>query len=431
MTSPFHLKDLCEQFERIDKGEPVRVLCAEPIRHWKTQTTLHGITWLLCKDPSARYLLLTHSHERASWLGKRLRDLCEQAGVGPERGQNTIVDWANKHGGGAIVMSAEQSKLGHDVHGVFADDPQDENASQDLARREEVDEKINLYTSRCMRRGKPGPVLIVMSPWHPDDQIGRRLRRSFPKWEYLSHPVVIDEGLPTERAFAPEVWDLPALKAMREELREADPTERIWHAQLMCSPKPVDGSLFRGDPARWTTIPDWSFRLAYGVDLAFTAGEGSDYFAMVTLKIMGTKAYVLDVQRHKLDAHLIESVCKATLNKHGRAPIFTYVSGPEVGMVKVMRERGLPFMPMHARYSKLVRAQRTIKRWNDLDIVLPHEAPWCPAFVHRTEIFTGADKGHDDDEIDALVSACDGAMGSTVAGGPKTMGRSYQGFNAR
>ena len=143
---------------------------------------------------------------------------------------------------------------------------------------------------------------------------------------------------------------------------------------------------------------------------------------------MGTKAYVLEVQRHKLDTLLIESTCRAVLNKYGRGPIFSYVSGPEVGTVKFLRQQGIPFQPMHARYNKLVRAQRTIRRWNDGQIVIPRDAPWLPGFMHRIEIFRGVDKGHDDDEIDALVSGCDGALGSMVAGGPKLIGRSFQGI---
>lgn len=428
---PDHLSDWCAQFELIAQGVPVRALCALPIRHYKTITTLHGIVWLLCKEPSARYLLLTHNHDRAQQLGKRLRQLAEAAGVGPVLGMNTITDWSNRDGGGVICMSAEQSRLGADVHGVFFDDPLDEYASMDFARREAVDETISHYTARCMRKGKPGPVMGVMSRWHPDDPIGRRLLRTAALWTYIHRPAVIDDGLPSARAFAPSVWSLDELLKMRAELREQDPTERIWFSQLMGDPKPIGASKFRSDPERWTVLPDWSFRLAYGVDLAFTSDEKSDYFALVVMKIFGRKAYIVDVQRHKLDTHMIESTCQAALNTYGRAPFFTYVSGPEVGMVKLLRERGLPFMPMKARYNKLVRAERTIKRWNDLDILVPAVAPWVPGFMHRVEIFRGLDKGHDDDEIDALVSVCDGAMGSAVAGTVKSIGKAYAGFGSR
>jgi predicted phage terminase large subunit-like protein len=395
----------------------------------KTETTLHGIVWLLCKDPTRRYLFLTHSFDRSRAIGKRVRRIAEAAGVGPVPGYNTIEQWRNQQGGGMVVMSAEQSRLGEDVHGVFFDDPLDEHASMDQARRDSVDETISHYTARCMRFGRPGPVLGVMSRWHPDDPIGRRLLREHAAlpWVYIHKPAIIDDGLPTERAFAPDVWPLPALKKMRAELAEQDPTERIWWAQLMGDPKPAGFAKF-GPPSYWATLPDWNYRLAYGVDLAFTSKDTSDYFAIVVAKLMGTRCYVLDTLRTRLDAHLIESTTKAFLNKYGRGPIYTYVSGPEIGMVRLMRERGLPFVPMKARYNKLVRAERTIKRWNDGQIAIPENAPWVKGFCHRVEMFRGEEKGHDDDEVDALVSLCDGAMGGVAAGVVKTIGKSYQGI---
>ncbi len=427
---PYHLSDWIDQFTLAASGEPVRALCALPIRHYKTETTLHGIVWLLVQDPTARYLFLTHSFDRSRAIGKRVRRLAEVAGVGAVPGYNTIEQWRNKEGGGMVIMSAEQSRLGEDVHGVFFDDPLDEHASMEQSRRDAVDETIAHYTARCMRFGKPGPVMGVMSRWHPDDPIGRRLLReqaALP-WQYIHKPAVIDEGLSTERAFAPEVWPLEALKKMRLELAEQDPTERIWWSQLMGDPRPPGSTLFRGDPELWRTLPDWSYRLAFGADLAFTQGATSDYFAIVVAKVMGTKAYLLEVMRCRLDAHLIESTCKAFQRKYGYGPIYTYVSGPEVGMVKLMRERGIPFVPMRARYNKLVRAERTIKRWNDGQIVVPAEAPWARGFLHRVEMFRGEEKGHDDDEVDALVSMADGALGGVAAGVVKTLGKSYVGI---
>lgn len=425
---PHHLKDWTDLIERVADGEPVRGLCAYPIRHFKTQTTMHGLVWLLVQDPTQRFLFLTHSFERARTIGKRIRQIAEAADVGPVRGYDTIDSWSNADGGGVVCMSAEQSRLGEDVHGVFFDDPLDEHASMDLRRRDAVDETISHYTARCMRRGKPGPVLGVMSRWHPDDPIGRRILRTATSWEYIHKPAIVDEGLPSEHAFAEEVWPLVELRRMREELREQDPTERIWHAQLMGDPRPEGSAKFRPDVERYETIPDWNFRLAFGADLAFTQGEGSDYFAMCALKVNGTKGYLLDVTRTKLDAHLIESTCKAYQNKYGNGPIFSYVSGPEIGMLKLMRERGLPFYPLRARYNKLVRAERTIKRWNDGHILVPRVAPWVPGFLHRVASFRGDEKSRDDDEIDALVSVCDGAMGGVAAGAVRTMGRAYSGF---
>jgi hypothetical protein len=93
--------------------------------------------------------------------------------------------------------------------------------------------------------------------------------------------------------------------------------------------------------------------------------------------------------------------------------------------VKILRQRGLNFAPMRARWNKVVRAEKTIKRWNDGDVVIPTAGPWVDGFLHRAVLFRGEDKGHDDEEICALVSGCDGAMG--FGGVTKALGASYAG----
>lgn len=425
-TRAEHMSQWAALLERSDT-EAVRALCALPIRHYKSETTLAGIVWLLIQDPTRRIIFLAHNFEAAQSKGKRLRDLARQTDFGPVRGTDTISEWRNNEGGGVVLMSAEQSKLGYDCHVLIFDDPIDEFGSQDPKVRDAVDQTISHYTARCMRKGKPGPVLGVMSRWHPDDPIGRRLMRSAVKWEYVCCPAIIDEGLETERAFAPDVWDLPALKQMRAELKEVDPTERLWHSQLMADPKPPGADLF-GPPTFYASLPTFGgYRVVAGIDLAYTTGDGSDWFAAVVGRVYGDKLYITDVQRHKINAHQIESTLKASAVTHGRSTFFSYMSGPEIGFANVLRERGVPISAMHARYNKLVRAQRTIARWNNGSILIPSGALWGPSFIHRVSRFTGRERDSDDDEVDALVSLIDGNLGSS-SGAVKTLGKGYQGF---
>lgn len=428
LTAPHHLADWCALIERAARKPGVRGLCDVPIRHYKTETTLHGIVWMLVDDPTREIIFLTHTLEAAQARGKRLRQLAEAAGVGPSRGTNTITHWLNDKGGGVVVMSADQSKIGYNCHALIVDDPIDEDAADDAAIREVVDKTIAHYTARCMRRGQPGPVLILMSRWHPDDPIGRRLSRG--GWEYIHHPVIQGDG-DNRRAFAPDVWDLPALDAMRAELKEADPAERIWHAQLMGDPQPEGSDLF-GAPTIYTELPTWGYRVAHGVDFAYTDAPGSDFFAAATGRIYGRKLYLLEVQRHKLDAVLLESTCKAILGKFGRAPMWSYQAGPEVGLSRLLIQRGVPVGIMPARYNKLVRAQKTIRRWNEGEILVPSaEAnPWQPGFLHRVSLFRGHERDRDD-EVDAIVSMSDAMLGgSTMVGGLGVKGghRPYQGL---
>jgi predicted phage terminase large subunit-like protein len=430
LTEPHHLREWCDLIERAAHGESVRAMCAVPIRHYKSETTNHGAIRLLLRDPTNPIIHLSHSFDRAQTIGKRIRMLAESCdkqfgtNIGPARGQNTIADWRNDRGGGVVVMSADQSKLGYDCGTLLVDDPIDEHGSKDKRIRDEVDETISHYTARCMRHGKPGPVFLLMSPWHIDDPRGRRKTRTAREWVDIRYPAVLHEGTDHEEAFAPSVWSLAELYRVKAELREQDPTERIWWAQFMCDPRPPSADLFR-DPQRYTALPDLPFRVAYGADFAFTSGTGSDYFALVVARLYGRKAYVTEVYRHKIDAHQIESTIRMVQHKHGAGVVWTYQSGPEVGLTSILVERGLKIARMPARYNKLVRAERTVRRWNDGEIVIPHEsygALWAPGFMARVANFRGNDKDGDDDEIDALVSLCDGALGGASAP-PSTCGK--------
>ena len=417
---PHHLADWCDMIERCLCGG-VRGLCAIPIRHMKTWTTLHGVAWLMLRDPTIRIILMCADHERANELGKACRKLCEAAAyltgepIGPARGDNTIVDWKNERGGGVCVMSAEQSRLGRDVDVLIVDDAITDKTYQDVHVCDAVDQAIGEYTARSGRPSRRGSVLILGSRWTQfDDPIGRRLSRTAAQWEDVHHSAIIDMDLPTERAFCADVMPIEEIRRRRAELRELDPSERYFWAQFMNQPRSVTDARFK-EPFRYAEVPDYpGFRYAMGVDLAYTPGAG-DWFACVTLKLYGSVAYVLDVVRERADFNTLENLIRNRWDRYGRCPIFSYIAGPEKGAVHYFVDKGIPIQGMPARYNKATRAQKTIDRWNAGKVQLPVDAPWVHGFLQRAKLFTGSDKARDDDEIDALVSVLDGTIGGGVS----------------
>ena len=259
---PTHLEKWCALIER-SLTEPIRALCSIPVRHYKTETTVHGIAWLLMRDPTLRIVFLTHSFEAAAKWSKRIRQLCEatdkRAGVpkgtyGPTRGWDTIAEWRNESGGGVVVMSADQSKIGYDCHLLIVDDAIDEHGAEDPEVREAVDAAIVFYSARCMRRGKAGAVFIVASRFHPDDPTGRRLARTAIRWIYVHHAAIeywcrgcetkqstekalceVCGSYTEERAFAPNVWGLDESPART---RGSGEGARSGRAHVVVSPVP-------------------------------------------------------------------------------------------------------------------------------------------------------------------------------------------------
>ena len=406
---PAHLSSWCRAWDRVEAGG-ARELCAVPVRHWKTWTTLHGVARCLERHPSWRFILMAADHDRAMELGKECRRLCTTANVGPERGQNTIVDWKNDRGGGVCVMSAKQSALGRDVDVLVFDDPVGEHDWDDVGVCDDVDQAIAHYTARSMRGGKPGSTLGLMSRFHPvHDPIARRLSRTAVSWNYVHARAINDDG----SAFAPEVWSAEELLKVRAELAEIDPTERLWWAQFQNEPRSESAELFR-EPARYTDPPTWpGFRDAIGIDMATSTKRAADWFALVRCRFYGGQAFVLETQRFKADPG--EAMTRVRAARANEEPVWSYMSGPEMGIARYFEDYGVPVNVMGARYDKRTRAQKTIDRWNDSRVLLPEHGPWVRPFIARARAFNGAEGG-DDAEIDALVSVCDGMIGTGVAG---------------
>lgn len=416
---PWHLREIGDLFQRaLDSlqgktDEPVRALCSYPIRHFKTVTFAHGVVWLLEHIPELRIMLMTHSNERAEAVAKDVRVFAERSNVGPAKGFNKIKDWRNDAGGGVVVMSADQSREGYDCHVLLVDDPIDEHGAFDSKQREMVDYMIGYYTFRCVRHGRPGPVLIVMSRQHPDDPIGRRLTRTKPKWTYLHKPAIEDLGLPTERAFAENVWSLDKLHEFRESWKEQDPYERLFWSRFQGEPR-LEGATYFREPAYYLDLPMWpSFRDAIGVDLSYTNGRASDWFAVVVARFYGSKCYILNATRFKPDPTDVPAVLRGQMAVCvGNPPIYSYASGGDKGVAgRLAADHKILIQSMPPQTNKLWRSTRTIARWNAGDIMLPASAPWVPAFVKRMKEYSGNESSDEDDEVDALVSVCDAMLG--------------------
>ena len=409
-SSPHHLAQFVELLERAPRSG-MRAMVSVPIRHHKTWTVICAISWWLRKDPTLRIVYMTYSIKRAEEIGKDIRDLCRRSGIEPAKGYDTIQNWRNDVGGGVACMSADQSKLGADVDVLIWDDPFSGPIEADKPEvRTTVDETIAFYTNRLSRGGS---CIGVMSRFHPDDAIGRRIPRA--GWTYVHNRAIENEGTLDERAFAPDVFSLEEIKAKRLEMRDIDPSERTFYSQWQNEPRAPTSDLFR-DPARYETLPDWpGFRDVIGLDMSYTTARISDWSAIVIMRVYGNSVYVRDVQRIKLDVGTIRLQLRAALQQYGRAPIYSYVSGPERGIVADLNQNGVPVEPLPARYNKLVRAQRTVDRWNAGRIMVPTAAPWLDGFLGRVGAFRGVE-GDDDDEVDALVSGHDGALGVASSG---------------
>lgn len=411
LDEPHHLAEFCRA---LDDETITRILSSIATRHGKTTTIGHWMVRDLIRNPKLEFLYFAHKAEFAHAQNRGFRRLYIEAGGRLQSDFSTIKEWRTPEGGGIVALSADQDVIGRGYHRIVVDDPlgspQD---ADDPVIRAEVDAKIRFLTTRL----HPGArVLINMSRFHPEDPIGRRVKETAQGWLHIQQPAILPSGVP----LWPERWTLEALMALRNELAIDDPAERIWWAQYMGDPKPESGDLFRV-PARYAELPcDPLSRTAIGIDAAYSTSKTSDWFAVCAMTSYLGRGYMRHMMRFKASEERVLAELRAAQDIYGHCPIYSYMSGPEIGTARYLAAMGIPVQVLKARYHKITRARKTIDRWNSGGLFLPNNAPWLSGFLSRVQAWRGID-GDQDDEIDAMVSCHDGLMSSGVTK-PMTVG---------
>jgi predicted phage terminase large subunit-like protein len=413
-SRPDHLAPLVDLFERIGRGEKVRALVSVPPQHGKTETCLHGLAWMLLRRPDQTHGYASYAAALSRSKSRLARTYAEAAGVELRRDSKALHEWRTPQGGGLLATGVGGPLTGSAVNGLLlVDDPHKNRAEAESAVfREKVQ---SWWRSTAVTRIRPTTsVLVVHTRWHDDDLIGWLTETARGRWEVVSLPAIaeVDDGYrKVGEPLWPQVFGLEALAERKEEVGEYD-----WASLYEQRPRPKGGTVF-GDVHHYTVLPQ-GYRLAVGLDFAYTARTSSDWSIAVVLAEAQGIQYVVDVHRMQAPLPVFRKRLRALRALYPTARFVSYVGGTERGNIDLLNELPEPtaeepnplplnIEAMSAVSDKFVRAQPTAARWNAGKILLPAQgASWAPAFVSGVKGFTGLPGGRDDD-VDALDSASD------------------------
>lgn len=412
-SSPRHLTRLTDLFERVARGERIRALVSVPPQHGKTETLLHATAWLLRKRPELRNAYASYAASLAFTKSRLARDYAVNAGVQLRDDANKVNEWVTTAGGGLLATGVGGPLTGNPVDGLLlVDDPHKNRAEAESATiRETIKE---WWTSTAMTRTHPGASIIVChTRWHPDDLIGwLRERNGGRGWEVIELRAIADGTDPHDprqpgEALWPEFMPVEFLAERREDVGEYD-----WASLYDQRPRPKGGAVFKGDVL--FSPPPARYRVAIGIDLAYTEKTASDYSVAVVLAECEGRFHVIDVHRVQVDAPAFAERLRALAVQHPGAPMVAYVGGTERGVVDLMNTRPddpgkikLNVQAKPATSDKFIRAQPVAAAWNAGRIFLPSDAPgWAATLVSELRSFTGI-KDRRDDQVDALAAAYD------------------------
>lgn len=255
-----HALVIGRELERLRRREFGRLSINLPPQCGKTRTAVEwGVFWWLCLQPDAHVVIGSYNGRLAVKRGKAVRRLIgsygARFGLCLEPGSANMTDWSLTTGGGVRSVGVGGGITGDPADLIVIDDPVRSRKDADsLTIRETV---RDWYSADLFSRRSPGcPVLLVCTPWHPDDLRATLIAAEGKveeggRWRVVVMPALCTDPQadPLGRALgdplphpkiAPD--NVTALLAHWHEAR-AGVDARDWSALWQCDPRPAEGTL--------------------------------------------------------------------------------------------------------------------------------------------------------------------------------------------
>lgn len=263
-----HLRVIAEAMRGLNAGEYDRLMLNTPPQVGKSRTAVQwGAFWWLVLHPTHRIVVGCYGDVLAHRNGKAVRRLVElygaRYGLHLERGSASMKDWALTTGGGVLAVGVGSGVTGQNADLILIDDPHKSrrDAESQLAR----DNVYNWYSADLLTRQSPGcPVVLIQTPWHPDDLRGRVIkdegdRTTGGRWQVVIMAALAELTFgpdPLGRQYGeplphPKIKEGNVARLMKhwEGIRSSIAL-RDWRALYQCDPKAPEGTLVSWDMLR-------------------------------------------------------------------------------------------------------------------------------------------------------------------------------------
>jgi len=402
LVAPRHLGPLVDVLEHCIE-EPCRVVVSTPPQHGKTLVSQNALVWLLAhRNPALRHAYVSYDSNRAEQISLECQQLADNIGL---KYTGSRKHWATRQGGGVHATGIGGPLTGYGVNGLLLVDDACKNRAEaeSAIYRERTDQ---WFRDVALTRTHPGAsVIVIATRWHPDDLPGRLIARG---WQSINLPAINEDG----EALWPDARPLSWLQEKRTLVGEY-----TWSSLYQGRPVARGGAVF-GDVHLADKLPVTGYRVAIGIDCAYTAKTHADYScAVVLVKTPDARAkdgsitlgpiYVADVVRMQVQVPQFAARLNLLRSKYGNPRAVWYTSTTEQGLAQMFVP---PVEARLAKADKFVRAQPAAAAWNAGRILVPRGAPWADAFLSEVCSFTGVHDPHDD-QVDALAAAYDALMG--------------------
>jgi predicted phage terminase large subunit-like protein len=408
-----HHRIMCEQFNKIARGELRRVIINMAPRHSKSEMSSYMLpSWLLGIKPDLKIIQATHTGELAVRFGRKVRDLVDTReykeifpNVSLRADSKAAGRWETTEGGEYFASGVGGAITGRGADILIIDDPHSE---QDALSETAMDMAYEWYTSGPRQRLQPGgTIILVMTRWSKKDLTGQLLKAQMSdlkadKWELIEFPAIMPSGKPVWEEF----WKIEELEGIRASLPHGK-----WAAQWMQEPTGGEGAIIKKE---WINIweksePPVAEYIIQSYDTAFLKSERADYSAITTWGVFykdeggEPNIILLDSIKDRYDFPELKEVAYENYIHWDPDVVIIEAKASGLPLTQELRKMGIPvqnYSPNRGQ-DKIVRANAVAPLFESGMVWVP-ETRWAEELVEELTEFPN---GEHDDLVDSTTQA--------------------------
>jgi len=421
-----HVNDV---LERVSEGKDTRVILNLPPRHLKSiQASVVWPAWLLGQDPKLRIAVVSHSQALARDLSIKTlrlmdadfyRDVFPQTRLRDDRRQ--AMDFETIQSGGRYAASFETGITGRGFDLIIVDDAISAHAVRSSAERDRVNETFDTMVASRLDDQLRGAMVIVGQRLHENDLTGYLLAKG--GWKHVCLPLVAEETSTIQiggrlwvrnpgDVLLPALWPANVVAQTRAAVGEA-----IFSAQYQQNPSAAIGELIKPNQLRkYDELPPSANRVTLSWDTAVKTGPNTSYTACLVFATDGTRHYVVDVLRARLDPVQARDAALRLIAQYRPRAILVEDASSGPGLAKMLEEHHhrCQLWPT-AGLNKEERLEPHLHMFSEGRVLIKNNQAWTTELA--SELLSFPFSRHDD-QVDAMTQYLNWAAEKLPSTGP-------------
>ena len=313
-----------------------------------------------------------------------------------KEGLDTAEHWESTTGGVMYSAGAGGPITGRGADWLIIDDPiKNAEEAYSEVERNKLDE---WYRTTAYTRLEPGGVVIMMmTRWHEDDLVGRRLASDEDDWRVINFPAISETQDALGRKPGEALW--PARYPI-DELRkiELNVGPRVWSAMYQQRPTGTSGNKIQD--SWWQSyeeLPSDLERIVVSWDTAWSTKESNDFSVAAVWGVNRSGYYLLEVRRDRVEFPELLQWAKRLSERYPNCLhlIEDAASGRPLGQM-LRSETRVPVRLQTVQTDKVARLNAIIHNIEEGRCFLPTRATWLEPFLDEHRRFPNSRK----DQVD-------------------------------